>query len=78
MSDEQQSDDEDREQLISMPDAAERYGFNRKYLAQLASKGRLRAKKIGGIWLSTVGDVEDYIKSRKTTGAYRDDIQLDD
>jgi hypothetical protein len=71
------SDTDDKTRLISLPEAAELYGFNAAYLAQLASKGRLVARKIGGIWLTTPNDMEEYIRSRQKRGAYRDDIQID-
>ncbi len=67
----------DKTRLISLPEAADRYGFNPKYMAQLASRGRLKATKIGGIWLTTKEDVETYIRSRQRRGAYRKDVQVD-
>ena len=76
MPDETTNDDKSR--LISLPEAAKIYGFNRKYLAELAKKGRLKARKIGNTWITTPADVESYIRSRKQMGAYRDDIQVDD
>ena len=75
MSKKSSSDDQSR--LISLPEAAAMYGFNAKYLAQLANRGRLAAKKIGGIWLTTPEDMDNYISSRQKRGAYRDDIQID-
>ena len=72
------NDTDDKTRLISLPEAAELYGFNPKYLAQLAQRERLKAQKIGGIWLTTPNDIENYIRSRKKTGAYRDDIQTED
>jgi excisionase family DNA binding protein len=71
-------DDNDKTRLISLAEAAELYGFNAQYLSQLAKRGRLKAQKIGGVWLTTKHDVETYIKSRKKRGAYRDDIQPPD
>ena len=68
---------EDKTRLISLPEAAELYGFNRRYLSAIARKGRLNAKKIGGVWLTTPADVEEYIRTREQKGAYRDDIQVD-
>jgi predicted DNA-binding transcriptional regulator AlpA len=68
---------EDKNRLISLPEAAELYGFNAAYLSQLANKGRLKAKKIGNSWVTTPNDVEEYIRSRQKRGAYRDDIQVD-
>lgn len=68
---------ENKERLISLPEAANIYGFNPQYLSQLAKRGRLQAKKFGGVWLTTPEDVEVYIRSRKKRGVYRDDIQSD-
>ena len=68
---------DDKTSLISLPEAAELYGFNSNYLNELARKGRLVAQKIGDLWVTTPQDVENYIASRKKRGAYRDDIQVD-
>lgn len=72
------SDTEDKHRLLSLAEAAEQYGFNRYYLAELAKKGRLKAQKIGHMWVTTPHDIEEYIASRQQRGAYRDDIQLDE
>jgi hypothetical protein len=69
-----QNDGKDR--LISLADASAIYGFRQAYLATLARKGRLRAQKLGSIWVTTPADMEVYISSRKKVGAYRDDIQV--
>ncbi len=66
---------DDKDRLISLPEAAEIYGFSRRYLSNLARRGRLKAQKIGYTWITTPADVESYIHSRKKTGVYRDDIQ---
>jgi len=66
-----------RDRLISLKEASELYGFDHRYLATLARKGRLKAKKIAGAWLTTPGDVEAFIRSRQERGVFRDDIQLD-
>ena len=71
-----QPDQNDKTRLISLPEAAELYGFNRRYLSALARKGRLKAQKIGGVWLTTPKDVEEYIRTREKKGAYRDDIDI--
>jgi hypothetical protein len=68
---------DDKTRLISLPEAAELYGFHSEYLSQLARKGRLKARKIGKMWVTTPIDMEDFIKSRQKRGAYRDDIDLD-
>ena len=66
---------EDKDRLISLPEASEMYGFNRYYLAELARRERLQARKIGNMWITTPADVEEYIRSRDRRGAYRDDIE---
>ena len=71
------TNNDDKTRLISLPEAAELYGFHPEYLNQLARAERLKAKKIGRFWVTTPNDVEEYIRSRKKRGAYRDDIQLD-
>ena len=72
------SKEPDKTRLISLSEAAEIYGFNAQYLSQLARRGRLKAQKIGYTWITTPQDVENYIRDRKITGFYRNDIQLDD
>lgn len=67
----------DKTRLISIPQAAEIYGFHPEYLSKLAKKGRLKAHKIGKMWVTTQIDMEDFIRSRTKKGAYRDDIQVD-
>ena len=68
---------EDKNRLISLPEAAELYGFSHSYLRSIARNGRLQAQKIGTSWVTTPADIEEYIRSRKDRGVYRDDIQLD-
>lgn len=74
MAEKTQNDGKDR--LISLADASGQYGFNQAYLATLARKGRLRAQKLGSIWVTTPDDMETYISSRKKVGVYRNDIQV--
>ena len=64
--------------LISLPEAAEIYGFSANYLNELARRGRLQAQKVGTSWVTTPQAVEEYIRSREPRGAYRNDIQLDE
>ena len=66
---------DDKTRLISLPEAAELYGFNPQYLSRLAKKGRLTARKVADRWITTPQDVEDYIRSREKRGVYRHDIQ---
>lgn len=72
------SSESDKTRLISLPEAAELYGFDAVYLSHLARKGRLKARKIGKMWITTPQNVEDYIVSRQKRGAYREDISIDD
>jgi hypothetical protein len=69
---------DDKNRLISLSEAAELYGFNADYLGQLARRGRLKARKVGKMWVTTPQAVEDYIRSRKQMGAFREDIQAED
>lgn len=61
--------------LISLAEAARRYGFSQDYLSLLARKGRLKAVKIARNWLTIPANVEECIRSRQRRGRYRDDIQ---
>ena len=70
------NDTDDKTRLISLSEAAELYGFSPGYLNNLARRGRLKAQKIGGTWVTTPDDVESYIRSRQEKGLYRDDISL--
>ena len=72
-----QTNDNDKNRLISLADAARIYGFSSDYLRHLVLRERLKAQKIGGIWLTTRANVEEFIKSRQRRGVYRDDITPD-
>jgi phosphohistidine phosphatase SixA len=61
-----------KDELITLAQAAERYGFQPDYLRQLALKGRLKAKKLGNFWVTTAADVEAYLASRQRRGRYKD------
>jgi hypothetical protein len=71
------SDADDKNRLISLAEAAALYGFSPKHLSHLAKRGRLKAQKFGNSWVTTVKDVEDYIRSRQNRGVFRDDINVD-
>ena len=64
----------DKHELISLAEAAKRYGFSTSYLRRLARKGRLNAKKVGRDWVTTPAEVEEYIRSREKRGASPEDI----
>jgi hypothetical protein len=67
----------DKNRLISLAEAAEIYGYNPNYLRNLALRGRLVARKIGNSWATTPAAMEHYIENRQKKGAYRGDIQAD-
>ena len=66
----------DKDELISLSEAARRYGFSHAYLRDLAASGKIKAVKIARNWLTTPTSVEEFIRSRKRRGRYRDDIQI--
>lgn len=72
------STNDDKQRLISLAEAAKLYGFNPRYLAELAKKGRLSAQKIGNSYVTTPQNMEDYIQSRQKRGVFRDDISIED
>ena len=71
------TDTNDKTRLISLPEAADLYGLSHSYLKQLAQKDRLKAQKIGGVWLTTPTDMETYISGRQKRGAFREDLRID-
>lgn len=70
-----QSDQDEKHRLIPLTQASALYGFNHAYLATLARYGRLKAQTLGSIWITTLADVEEYIRCRKKVGVFRDDIK---
>lgn len=51
-------------ELISLQDAAEYCGLTKGTLHEYAKRGRLRAKKIGRMWVTTFAAVDEYLLSR--------------
>ena len=51
-------------ELITLTEAAELSGLGYALLRRISGKGRLRAKKYGNTWLTTLAAVEEYKKSR--------------
>jgi len=64
-----------KDELITLSQASELYGFSSHYLQKLLKRGRLKGKKMGMQWFTTPQDMETYIKSRVVRGVYRDDIK---
>lgn len=50
--------------LISLQEAAEYAGLEKSTLHGYAKRGRLRAKKIGWMWVTTRAAVDEYLASR--------------
>ena len=57
--------------LLTLSQAADAYGFSGDYLRRLAEKGRLKAQKLGRNWLTTSDDMETFIESREPRGVYK-------
>jgi len=53
-------------ELISLQDAAEYAGLTRDSLQGYIYRGRLKAKKLGPIWVTTKTAVDQYLQSRDT------------
>jgi hypothetical protein len=53
-------------ELISLQDAAEYAGLTRDSLQGYIYRGRLKAKKLGPIWVTTRAAVDEYLQSRDT------------
>lgn len=60
-----------KDDLLTLAQAADAYGFSGDYLRRLAEKGRLGARKLGRNWLTTSGDMETFIESREPRGVYK-------
>lgn len=61
--------------LLSLSDAAGRYGFSSDYFRRLAEKGRLDARKVGRQWLTTSVAVESFLESREQRGVYKKNVK---
>ncbi len=60
--------------LLSLSEAADRYGFSSDYFRRLAEKGRLDARKVGRQWLTTADAVDSFLESREPRGVYKKHI----
>jgi excisionase family DNA binding protein len=52
-------------ELITIPEAAKLSGFSQTYLRDIVRKKRLKAKKVGRDWVTTLTAIEEYKNSRK-------------
>jgi len=55
----------DKHELISLAEAAKRCGLSHSTLRRYAWEGKLKAKKVGRDWLTTMANVEEYLASRQ-------------
>jgi len=51
-------------ELISLQDAADYCGLTKGTLHAYAKNGRLKAKKIGWMWVTTRAAIDEYLSSR--------------
>lgn len=51
-------------EYISLGEAADNVGMNQDFFRTLCLKGRLKGKKIGKIWVTTMKWVHEYLDSR--------------
>jgi hypothetical protein len=51
-------------ELLSFSEAAEKSGFSVELLRAMAKKGRLKAKRVGRNWFTTIQAIEEYKTSR--------------
>lgn len=51
-------------ELISLQEAAEYSGLSRHSLSTYMRNGRLRAKKLGNVWVTTRVAIDQYLASR--------------
>jgi excisionase family DNA binding protein len=51
-------------ELISLQQAAEYAGLTKDTLHNYAKRGRLKAKRLGPIWVTTRAAVDEYLQSR--------------
>ena len=63
-----QTNEDDKNRLISLAEAADIYGLTPDHLRHLAQRKRLKAKKIAGVWLTTRASVEEYLENRYKRG----------
>ena len=52
-------------ELISLQEAAEYAGLTRDSLTGYIRRGRLKAKKLSSIWVTTRAAVDEYLRSRE-------------
>ena len=61
-------------ELITLKEAAERFGLSPASLRRYAWEGRLKAQKFGNTWVTTIEAVEGYLASRQRKRSPRKDL----
>jgi len=54
--------------LISLKEASELSELSPDHLRRLAEQGKLKAQKIGGVWITTKDSLDQYLRNRKPPG----------
>ena len=54
-------------EILSLSEAAEASGLSERYLRAIAKNGRLKAKKVGRDWITTLAAIEEYKRTRSYT-----------
>jgi len=52
-------------EILTLEEVSRQSGLSHIFLRHLATKGRLKAKKSGSIWLTTLAAVEEYKRTRE-------------
>jgi predicted site-specific integrase-resolvase len=54
-----------KDELISLEEAARICGLSPASLRRYAWQGKLKARKIANVWVTTLADVEEYLENRQ-------------
>jgi hypothetical protein len=54
-------------ELLSLKEASEKSGFSIRYLQNIAKSGRLKVKRIGSQWVTSIASIEEYKRTRSHT-----------
>ena len=57
-----------KDELLSLVEAAKRCAYDAATLRKLIWEGRLKARKFGNSWVTTLADIEDYQSQKKSYG----------
>lgn len=53
------------QEFISMAEASKLTGYDQEYLGLLSRQGKIRSKKVGKKWYTTVDHLNDYLEEKK-------------